>query len=967
MVTVSDAAGCTGETFIEVTQNTTPVAELTSNPVTLCNTSAEESTLDFGSLVISGDQGGSWSETTSSGASGVFPNLDFDGVAPGAYTFVYTTNSAVAPCTNSSYSITITIEECACPGVNLNTPAPLCNVDGSLDLETLINSGPDGFWTIINAPAGMNSAILNNTILDATSADQGSYTLQYTLTDAVPNGCDTEFTIDLEVNSSATAGIANVPMDFCTDDSNTVDLFAELTGADTGGTWTILAGDANGFNAGNGIFATDGQPSGSYVFQYELTANGACPGDTETVTVNINELPTVEAGMGTTLVCGMNDFMLTANGSTGDDIEISWTGPGMITEGDTYTPTINSSGIFILTVVNTLTGCSSTDEVEIFQDADVPMVNVAEANPLTCDSLSVVLFASTELTTPVEYTWTGPGITAANENQQYPSVDMEGEYFVTIFNPDNNCTSSPASVTVLDSSQSPDVVVVVPLEPLDCDTDALLVDASGSQGGEDLSFSWTNSDNETISTASAFEIMTPGTYELMISNAATGCTASESFVIMQDITEPIPSVANPGIIDCNNSGVIVTGTSQSAGNNPTYNWYDANGNLLMSDSTDLSATVAGIYTLEVVNGENQCSATTEVTVTADLVTPVVNIGNPEMLDCTVTEITLSGEGSATGDNIIYEWQNAAMEVIGSDLLVDISNVGNYQLIVTNTDNGCTAGEIVAVESNGDDIETALIVTEPADCFESDNAAIIFSEVIGGTAPFNYSIGDEIFSAQNAYFNLSAGIYEVMVEDALGCEWETEVTVTEPEPLDLTIGLNLETDESLFFGDSLILNAQTFVPENQIDTLIWNQADLIRCEDEDCYEAVVNNLFNSTNFGVTLIDTAGCTATATVDISVEKAREVYIPNSFSPNNDGINDIFFINGGRGIEIVKSFRVFNRWGEVVYADINFQPNDPNRGWNGMFRGKSVDPAVFIYVAEISFIDGFDEMYSGDVAVMK
>jgi len=947
--------------------NTTPVAELTPNAITLCNTSAEGSTLDFGPLVISGDQGGMWTEQTSSGATGSFPNLDFDGVAAGEYIFTYRTNSAIPPCVDPSYNITIRIEECACPGVNLNTPAPLCNVDGSIDLTSLVNSGPDGFWSIVSTPGGANPANLTNTILDASNADQGTYTLQYTLIDQVPVDCETAFTIDLEVSSATTAGVANAPLDYCSDASEMVDLFSELTGADAGGTWTILQGDGSGFNAGSGSFSTTGQPSDIYVFQYELSPNGACPGDTETVTVNINELPTAEAGMGTTLVCGMNEFMLTASGTMGNDISITWTGPGMILNGDTYSPTINSEGIFTLRVENTLTGCSSTDIVEIFQDADVPTVEVSAANPLTCDSVSVVLFASTDITTGVDYTWTGPGITSANANEQYPSVSQGGDYFVTIFNPANNCTSSPGLVTVVDNSQSPEIDIVVPLDPLDCDTEALLVDASGSGGSGDLSFTWTNSDGEIISTASAFEITMPGIYELMVNNTMTGCTASESFMIEQDITEPIPTVATPGIIDCNNPSIIVTGTSQSSGNNPTYNWYDGNGNLITSDNASLTATIAGIYTLEVINEENQCSARTETTVLSNQEPPAINISTPEMLDCTVTEVTLSGEGSATGSNILYEWQNSSEEVIGTNLMVDVSNIGNYELIVTNTENGCSAQELVEVERNGDEIETALIVTEPSDCTGSDNALIIFDEVLGGTGPFSYSIGDAVLSSQNAYFNLSPGVYEVLVADALGCEWESEVIITEPDPLDLTIDLNLEADNSLFFGDSLILNASTFVPSNQIDTLIWNQPNLIRCEDEDCYEGVVTNLFDPTNFTATLIDTSGCTVTASVDVSIEKVREIYIPNSFSPNADGTNDIFFINGGRGIDRVKSFQVFNRWGEVVYSDINFQPNDPARGWNGTFRGKEVNPAVFVYVAEIVFIDGFEELYSGDVTVMK
>jgi len=123
----------------------------------------------------------------------------------------------------------------------------------------------------------------------------------------------------------------------------------------------------------------------------------------------------------------------------------------------------------------------------------------------------------------------------------------------------------------------------------------------------------------------------------------------------------------------------------------------------------------------------------------------------------------------------------------------------------------------------------------------------------------------------------------------------------------------------------------------------NRSELIRCEDEDCFEGVVNNLFDPTSFTGTLIDTSGCTVSATVAITIEKVREIFIPNSFSPNGDGINDIFFINGGRGIAQVNSFQVFNRWGEVVFSDTNFQPT------------------------EIAFVDGFEELFSGDVTVIK
>jgi gliding motility-associated-like protein len=87
---------------------------------------------------------------------------------------------------------------------------------------------------------------------------------------------------------------------------------------------------------------------------------------------------------------------------------------------------------------------------------------------------------------------------------------------------------------------------------------------------------------------------------------------------------------------------------------------------------------------------------------------------------------------------------------------------------------------------------------------------------------------------------------------------------------------------------------------------------------------------------------GCSATDTIGIKVfcENAQ-VYIPNAFSPDGDGINDILMVRG-KGIQAVKSFRVFNRWGEVVFERNNFPPYDPAFGWDGKIKGVVGEPAV-------------------------
>ena len=81
---------------------------------------------------------------------------------------------------------------------------------------------------------------------------------------------------------------------------------------------------------------------------------------------------------------------------------------------------------------------------------------------------------------------------------------------------------------------------------------------------------------------------------------------------------------------------------------------------------------------------------------------------------------------------------------------------------------------------------------------------------------------------------------------------------------------------------------------------------------------------------------------------------------------------INGGLGVEKINYFRIFNRWGEVVFAvesdaGLDIQPNDPNFAWDGTFRGQTMNPGVFVYVAEIEFTDGEVILYQGDVTLIK
>jgi hypothetical protein len=124
--------------------------------------------------------------------------------------------------------------------------------------------------------------------------------------------------------------------------------------------------------------------------------------------------------------------------------------------------------------------------------------------------------------------------------------------------------------------------------------------------------------------------------------------------------------------------------------------------------------------------------------------------------------------------------------------------------------------------------------------------------------------------------------------------------------------------------------------------------------------------NSRYVNLNLVDTFGCEAMARVLVRVQRPEQVYIPNIFHPGSD-LNDRLTVFGGRGVAEIESFRIFDRWGEQLFNAVNFQPNEPNLGWDGSYRGEAALPGVYVYVAVVRFIDGQTEVYRGDVTVIR
>jgi gliding motility-associated-like protein len=295
----------------------------------------------------------------------------------------------------------------------------------------------------------------------------------------------------------------------------------------------------------------------------------------------------------------------------------------------------------------------------------------------------------------------------------------------------------------------------------------------------------------------------------------------------------------------------------------------------------------------------------------------------------------------------YLWEDGNATASREDL-----GLGNYVVTVTDA-LGCQQQVEVLVEERMLEYSSA---PQNISCFGAGDGLV---QLIAEGAGLTYSLDGENFTSSSTFTGLQAGSYTATIQDAFGCRYEEGgIIVEEPEELIVV----LPEDETIEVGDSIFINTLT----NGGDDLTYNWAPLNILNCTDCARPYARP-FETTYLTVAVRDSNNCTAEDRMLIIVERNRNVYIPNIFSPNNDGVNDIFFINTDQSVVQIKTFYIFNRWGESVFEIFSVQPNNPLFGWDGTYRGELMNGAVFTYFAELEFVDGEVVLFKGDVTLMR
>ncbi len=492
-----------------------------------------------------------------------------------------------------------------------------------------------------------------------------------------------------------------------------------------------------------------------------------------------------------------------------------------------------------------------------------------------------------------------------------------------------------------------------------CQQPNIFIDGSTSTPIGSLNFQWSVVSGGNIvsgSQSEQVEINRAGDYQLIVTDQTWGCSDTTGVSVLASDDIPQAIIDPPGKITCQDSVVQLDATSSSIGPEFEYLW---SGGAIQGNTTlTPSVNQAGDYQLLITNNLNGCKDSMMVSVIADTLAPSVDAGQTMELSCDTEEVTLSGSFSASGV-ATYSWTTANGHFLMGEqsLSPTVDAPGTYILEVIDTDNGCRASDEAVVRISDNQPSSAIMDIADPSCFDTEDGFINVQQVIGGTAPYVYALNGENFSDGSTFSNLSAGTYQLILEDVNGCVWDTVVTLVQPPPLVVSLGL----DQEIRLGDSIQLKPQT----NVIPTsFVWLNDELADCT--NCWWPWVRPQVSSL-YTIEVSNDTGCKESASVQIFVRKERNVYIPSAFSPNGDGINERLTVYGDGSIQNIKAFRIFNRWGAPVFELKNFLPNDELVGWDGSYRGKLMDNGVYVFYAEIEFIDGHVEVYKGDVTIAK
>lgn len=435
---------------------------------------------------------------------------------------------------------------------------------------------------------------------------------------------------------------------------------------------------------------------------------------------------------------------------------------------------------------------------------------------------------------------------------------------------------------------------------------------------------------------------------LVVVTDQLGCTARQSVIIdtPEEVEAELSVIDSINCAQGDDGSIMINGIG---GSSPySYQWGQKTNFQTGPEASNLRA---GTY-LVTITDTNGCTGVEEFSIQDPF---------PISLNYRIFEVLCFGEEDgeveliANGGTLPYTYNWSTGD---SDDVIENLDEGLYYVTVSDA-NDCEIVDSVEVAQPLSPISIDASVNNIT-CADGQDGSIIVN-ASGGSGNYIYSLDNFIYNGSVEQIGLSEGTYTLYVKDANGCIDSIEnIDIFSPVALELELGpdIYLSYGENFQF-DPLLSNFQNPL------SFEWKSPDkdLLSCDDclNPFYEAI-----KQASFQLIVIDSRGCLVEDFINIYITNDDAVRVPTGFTPNGDFNNDILTVYGRENVKIIE-FKVYDRWGELMYSNEDFLVNDDDLGWDGTFRDQEMPPGVYTWYVNAELTNGFSEVYSGNTTLIR
>jgi gliding motility-associated-like protein len=614
--------------------------------------------------------------------------------------------------------------------------------------------------------------------------------------------------------------------------------------------------------------------------------------------------------------------------------------------------TFSRAGTYVVTLrITTVAGCmeSVTDTITVY-DSPAPQI---QANTSVCLGGSLN-FADAGTGAPTDrWQWDfGNGQRSELAIPGAIRYAKTGRYTVTL----NRSNAGGCSVTDTHELIVDELVADISASRTTfCDTGlvqfALNIRSFAADSlGEELQYRWNFADGGSSSQRNpAHSFTRPGIYRVAVTVASNyGCRATDT-ISVNVIDQPAVRIEGPVEV-CAGTPVQFQAVTER-GDILSWRWDFGDGRIATTQNPEpLVFANESSYPIHLIASSGTACADTVTRILQVRRYPVIGIIQKSLDICRGQSVQLRAL-----DGTQYAWTPAAglnNPNIANPVASPLQTT-TYTVRVTNAA-GCSSEDTVRIN-----VSQPFAVTASADqniCFGGNvqlnaTGAIRYQwQPIEGLS--SATIANPVASPRNTT------TYRVIGYGADNCFTDTAEVRVNVIPLPTVFAGN---DTTIGVGQELQLRLQT---SNDVTGYTWTPATFLNCT--NCPTPTATPA-EPIQYRITVRNDFGCVASDEVRITLKcSAEDVFIPNTFTPNGDGVNDVFYPRG-KGIRTVEFMRIFNRWGEMVFEKKGFNIDDRSAGWDGTYKGERLASGVFVYTCRMICENGEVIELKGSIMIVR